>query len=116
MILGNAAKYSVQDPKSILRIEIIQYKDFIPELSFSSFSETNNPQYVLNWYTISNGSVTHHENWWERFSLSSYYKWQTGGAGEIMVMHGKTKYIIILSLCFISCMLTGCATIVAFEP
>lgn len=57
-----AAKYSVQDPKSILRIEIIQYKDFIPELSFSSFSETNNPQYVLNWYTISNGSVTHHEN------------------------------------------------------
>lgn len=28
-----------------------------------------------------------------------------------MVKYGKTKYIIILSLCFISCMLTGCATI-----
>lgn len=27
------------------------------------------------------------------------------------VKHGKTKYIIILSLCFISCMLTGCTTI-----
>lgn len=34
----------------------------LPELSFSSFLETNNTQYVLNWYTISNGSVTHHEN------------------------------------------------------
>ena len=57
-----AARYSVQDAKSILRIEIIQYKDFIPELSFSSFSETNDSQYALDWYTISNGSVTHHEN------------------------------------------------------
>lgn len=28
-----------------------------------------------------------------------------------MVKYGKTKYIIILSLCFFSCMLTGCATI-----
>lgn len=57
-----AAKYSIQDEKSILRIEIIQYKDTIPELSFSSFSEVNDPQYVLDWYTISNGSVTHHED------------------------------------------------------
>ena len=56
-----AAKYSVQDEKSILRIEIIQYKDAIPELSFSSFSEVNDPQYALDWYTISNGSVTHHD-------------------------------------------------------
>ena len=57
-----ATKYSVWDEKSILRIEIIQYKDVIPELGFSSFSEVNDPQYVLDWYTIWNGSVEHHEN------------------------------------------------------
>lgn len=56
-----ATKYSVQGEKSILRIEILQYKDEIPELSFSSFSEVNDPKYVLDWYTISNGSVKHHE-------------------------------------------------------
>ena len=57
-----AAKYSVQDEKSILRIEIIQYKNVIPPLSFSSFSDVNDPQYVLDWYTIWNGSVTHNVN------------------------------------------------------
>lgn len=57
-----AAKYSVQDEKSILRIEILQYKDIIPELSFSSFSDVNDPQYVLDWYTISNGTVKHHDD------------------------------------------------------
>lgn len=57
-----AEKYSVQDEKSILRIELIQYRDVIPELSFSSFSEVNDPQYALDCYTISNGSVTHHDN------------------------------------------------------
>lgn len=62
MIEKYASKYGVQDEKSILRIEIIQYKDEIPELSFSSFSDVNDPQYVLDWYTISNGSVNHHES------------------------------------------------------
>lgn len=57
-----ATKYSVEDEKSILRIEIIQYKDVIPELSFSSFSEVNDPQYALDWCTISNGSVKHHDD------------------------------------------------------
>lgn len=55
-----AATYGIQDEKGILRIEIIQYRDVIPELSFSSFSDVNDPRYVLDWYTISNGSVTHH--------------------------------------------------------
>ena len=54
-----ATKYSVQDKKSILRIELIQYKDVIPELSFSSFSEVNDEKYALDWYTISNGTVSH---------------------------------------------------------
>lgn len=57
-----ASKYATSDEKSILRIEIIQYKDVIPELSFSSFSEVNDPQYALDWYTISNGTVQHHDN------------------------------------------------------
>ncbi len=61
MMEAYAAKYSVQDEKSILRIEIIQYKDEIPELSFSSFSNVNDPQYALDWYTISNGTITHHD-------------------------------------------------------
>lgn len=62
MVEEYAEKYSVKDEKSILRIEILQYRDVIPELSFSSFSEVNDPQYTLDWYTISNGSVTHHDD------------------------------------------------------
>ncbi|MBQ0042990.1 MAG: hypothetical protein KBS85_06740 [Lachnospiraceae bacterium] len=56
-----ASKYSVWDEKSILRMEIIQYSDVIPELSFSSFSEVNDPKFALDWYTIWNGSAEHHE-------------------------------------------------------
>lgn len=56
-----AKKYSVQDEKSILRIEVLQYRDVIPTLSFSSFYEVNDPQYVLDWYTISNGELEHHD-------------------------------------------------------
>lgn len=55
-----AAKYSVSDEKSLLRIELLQYKDEIPPLSFSSFYLVSDPEYVLDWYTIANGSVEEH--------------------------------------------------------
>lgn len=55
-----ATKYHIEDEKSILRIEILQYKDVIPWLSFSSFSEVNDPQYMVDWYTIWNGDVMHY--------------------------------------------------------
>lgn len=57
-----ATKYNIEGEKSIFRIEIIQYKDVIPTLSFSSFYEVNDPQYVLDWYTISKDGVEHHNN------------------------------------------------------
>lgn len=56
-----AAKFYVEDEKCTRRIEILQYKDEIPELGFSSFYEVTDSQYVLDWYTISKGDVEHHE-------------------------------------------------------
>lgn len=56
-----ASRFHINSEKSLFRIEIIQYKDTIPELSFSTFSDTTDSDYVQDWYTISRDDVKHHD-------------------------------------------------------